>query len=50
MKMKLLGQKKHLDNLKMIIEQHGQNARSLALQTADTPNGFGKMSHQIVLA
>tara|TARA_R110002012_G_C11531138_1_gene600501 strand:- start:102 stop:863 length:762 start_codon:yes stop_codon:yes gene_type:complete len=48
MKMKLLGQKKHLDNLKMIIEQHGQNARSLALQTADTPNGFGKMSHQTI--
>ena len=35
MKMKLLGQQKHLDNLKMIIDQNGQNARSLALQTAD---------------
>ena len=48
MQMKLLGQKKHLDNLKMIIDQNGQNARSLALQTADAPNGFGKMSHQTI--
>lgn len=48
MKMKLLGQQKHLDNLKMIIDQNGQNARSLALQTADEPNGFGKMSHQTI--
>ena len=48
MKMKLLGQQKHLDNLKMIVEQNGQNARSLALQTADAPIGFGKMSHQTI--
>ena len=48
MKMKLLGQQKHLDNLKMIIDQNHQNARSLALLTNDAPNGFGKMSHQTI--
>jgi len=48
MQMKLLGQQKHLDNLKMVIDQSGQNARSLALMTAEKPNGFGKMSHQTI--